>query len=119
MEWSVFGDIANSIGVLIIAIGLIVTIRANGTKQRERDLAIAKEQQIRDEERALRDQKLRLNQDAILQRLNDDKTGLTAINLGMADQEQRCTRISTHVGDRLDTAERDIDYLHDKEKKAK
>lgn len=57
---------------------------------------------------AARDERLSLNQENIINRLDDPKHGLTAINDKVNDMVNHCGRVSTGLDGRLVAAERDI-----------
>ncbi len=95
-------------GVIVTAaitgIGLRVTWRRNGKEQRTRDIAQAEVQ-------AARDQELKSNQDAILRRLDDDRTGLAALSEKQNNMTNHCTEVSIGFAGRIITTERDIKEL--------
>ena len=62
-------------------------------------------------EQTARDERLALNQDTILERLDDPKHGLTAINDKVNDMVNHCGRVSTGLEARLTAAERDVKEL--------
>lgn len=99
--------VAAVIGVGGSFIGLGVTWRRNGVAQKQRDLSNAK---------ALteRDTRLTQNQDAIIKRLDDDRTGLVALNEKQNKMTNHCTEVSTGFAGRLTTTERDIKELKQK-----
>ncbi len=82
----------------VVALGGVVNqTRKNGKSQSARD------QQITD------------NQGAILGRLNDDKTGLTALNEKMHNFDKTCASTRAGFSERIIAAERDIKELKQKE----
>lgn len=99
--------VAAVIGVGGSFIGLGVTWRRNGAAQKQRDISNAK---------ALteRDTRLTQNQDAIIKRLDDDRTGLAALNEKQNKMTNHCTEVSTGFAGRLTTTERDIKELKQK-----
>ena len=99
--------VAAVIGVGGSFIGLGVTWHKNGSAQKQRDISNAK---------ALteRDTILTQNQDAILRRLDDDRTGLAALNEKQNQMTNHCTEVSTGFAGRIITTERDIKELKQK-----
>ena len=78
----------NTVGVLLVAVGLSLTWRRNGTEQAARDAVMAKEQ-------AARDANVAANQDSILEKLDDKETGLQAVNIKVSQQLTNCAHISS------------------------
>lgn len=70
--------------------GVIVTWRRNGRNQ------------------AKRDERLNLNQENIIKKLDDPTHGLTAINDKVNDMKNHCATVSTGLTERMKAAERDI-----------
>ena len=91
----------NTLGVAVIAVGLIATIRKNGTHQAQRDLEQAEKQAARDAEQAS-------NQKAIMATLNDKETGLQAVNINLAEQKNHCTKVSTTLVEQMAGHDREI-----------
>ena len=86
-------------GVAIL--GLMGTWIKNGKSQVRRDKEAAVKQ-------AERDQKLASNQISIIKTLDDDESGLSAINKRMRSFELNCKGISTGLSTRVKMAEDDI-----------
>ena len=98
MDWAA---LATGTGTLIVAIGLAVTWRRNGSHQAERDMAQAKLQ-------AARDAILARNQEAILERLDNKEHGLQAVNEKVAAQALHCAQISGPLVTRVNGHDREI-----------
>lgn len=86
-------EIATIVSLIAIAGGLSLTWIRNGRSQ------------------AKRDQKLEDKTDAVLRRLNDEDTGLSAINEKVGAFRLHCAEVSTALTGRITTAERDIKEL--------
>jgi len=86
-------EIVNVVGLVAIAAGLGATWIRNGKSQ------------------AKRDQQLEGKTDEVLHRLNDEDTGLSAINEKVGAFRLHCEGISTALTGRINTAERDIKEL--------
>jgi len=84
----------SSMVVAVVAVGgVLVTWRKNGTAA------------------ASRDERLALNQENIITKLDDPKHGLTAINDKVNDMVNHCGVTSTAIDGRLVAAERDVKEL--------
>ena len=90
------GDIAQWAIVVFVGLGLIGTWIRNGRSQSKRNQTIID------------------NQANILARLNDETTGLTALNEKMHTYETHCAGMSTGLSERVIAAERDIKELKHK-----
>jgi len=88
----------------LVAIGLIVTWVHNGRTQAERDIDIAEKQ-------TQRDQVLASNQKTILRRLDDEDTGLSALNNKIQSFNLHCAKTSTGLNGRITATEREIKEL--------
>lgn len=77
----------------VAVVGVVMTWRKNGKTQ------------------AARDERIALNQENIMGKLDDPKHGLTAINDKVNDMVNHCGRVSTGIDGRLVAAERDIKEL--------
>jgi len=93
----------------VAVMGVIYTLIKNSKSQARRDKEVAVKQ-------AERDQRLSDNQEAILNRLNDDETGLTALNMRVQSFELNCKGISTGLTTRIKVAEEDILAIQGKAK---
>lgn len=81
----------SSMVVAVVAVGgVFVTWRKNGKSA------------------TARDERLALNQENIMGKLDDPKHGLTAINDKVNDMVNHCGRVSTSIDGRVTAAERDI-----------
>ncbi|MBA7664678.1 hypothetical protein ES703_72739 [subsurface metagenome] len=78
--------------------GVIVTWRHNGRNQ------------------AKRDERLELNQENIIKKLDDPKHGLAAIDDKVNNMVNHCATVSTGLTERMITAERDIKEVKAKNK---
>ncbi len=84
----------SSMVVAVVAVGgVLVSWRRNGKSQ------------------AARDERISLNQENIIKKLDDPKKGLSAINDKVADMKAHCGVISTGLTERMKAAERDIHEL--------
>ena len=86
-------EIGTVAGLAIIAGGMAVNYIRNGKSQ------------------AKRDQQLEGKTDEVLRRLNDEDTGLSAINKEVGAFRLHCAEVSTALAGRMATAERDIKEL--------
>ena len=87
----------SSVVIAAVAVGgVIVTWRKNGKSQ------------------AARDERIALNQENIVKKLDDPNHGLTAINDKVNDMVNNCAKVSTGLTERMKTAERDIKDLEHK-----
>ena len=105
VEWIVLA--VNAAGVIGVGAGLILTWKRNGHDQEVRE-------KKRDMELAERDQLLTTNQQNIIRRLDDSKSGLTAINEKLGAQQTHCAEVSSSLAQRMVTAERDIKEVKQK-----
>lgn len=80
--------------------GVIVTWRKNGKSQ------------------AARDQEIKDNQKAIIKKLDDDQTGLTALNTRFHNFEVNCAGTRVEFNQRIITTEREINELKTRRKDA-
>jgi len=91
----------SSLAVAVVAVGgVIKTLRANGKSA------------------AARDERLALNQENIMEKLDDPKHGLTAINDKVNDMVNNCGRISTGLDGRVIALERDVKEVKARQNKA-
>lgn len=67
---------------------------------------------------AARDERLAINQENIITKLDDPKHGLTAINDKVNDMVNHCGVVSTGLDGRLVAAERDVKDLKARQSKA-
>ena len=91
----------NTFGVLVVAVGLGITWRRNGTEQAQRDLTLGQRQ-------AVRDAALANNQESIMATLNNKETGLQAVNSKLAGQRNHCTKVSTALVERMAGHDREL-----------
>ena len=117
--------VGNTVGVVLVGVGLIATWRQNGRKQETRDLSHALAQSARDQAsksrdleqasaQAARDQQIKSNQENILSQLSESKRAASAIYAAQEKQKDFCLKTSTKLIGRADTAERDIGELKKK-----
>lgn len=67
---------------------------------------------------AARDERLAVNQENIIKKLDDKTHGLTAINDKVNDMVNNCARVSTGLTERMNAAERDVKDLKARPHKA-
>ena len=95
---------ASTGGVVLVGIGLIVTWRRNGRDQRTIFTTMAVSH-------AEREQAVDNKLEAIIKRLDDKDTGLSAINRAATGMREHCIRTSTEIIGKVDRNERDIKEL--------
>jgi len=95
---------ASTCGVVFVGIGLILTWRRNGNDQRKISIALAVAQ-------AERDQAVSNKLEAIIRRLDDKDTGLSAINNAAIGMKNHCIKTSTEIIGKVGRNERDIKEL--------
>lgn len=91
---------ASMVTASVAVVGVVATWRRNGKTA------------------AARDERLALNQENIMKKLDDPKHGLTAINDKVNDMVNNCGRVSTGIDGRVTAAERDIKELKARPNKA-
>ena len=84
--------------------GVILQYRRNGKAQADRDEAMKAEQ-------VKRDTQLQMNQETIIKRLDDPKSGLSSLGDKVNNMVNHCAAVSTALTERTNAAERDIKEL--------
>lgn len=77
-------------GNVLIAVGLMASWRRNGKSQ------IARDQELKDDVKS------------VISRLDDENTGLGALNVAVHGMQRHCAEVSTGLTRDLKAAERDI-----------
>lgn len=83
----------------LIAGGLVVTWRRNGREQRQRDEDMVVKQ-------ALRDKELELGYQSIVERLDNEMTGLRSLHSKLTDMQINCAQVTGRFEERIKATEK-------------
>lgn len=99
MEYVIGG--AGLVVALFTCTGLVLTWRKNG----------------RDQDR--RDERIAANQENIIKKLDDDETGLSALNTKVGSIQTHCAGVTSGFGERIKGTEADIKELKSKKSRSR